>query len=125
MVAIDTPTAARSASASSTSSAVSPSPTIRPDFVVQPGRGAAGEHRQRPQVAGARSHGTLESRDGLHIVVEDVGSRLEEDRQRIGVALQVTREHFDAVSGERSRMARTVAAIAPAPPSGDRRARRR
>ena len=78
-----------------TSSRVSPMPRMMPDFVVQPGGGRSCEHGQAAGVGGRGADGPLQAVDSLEVVVQHVGTGVEDDAEGRLVALAVGDEHLD------------------------------
>src|SRR5262245_19326060 len=58
------------------------------------------EQLQRSRIAPPRARHAIETRHGLRVVIEDVGTRIEDRAQRRLAALEVGDEHLDAAAGQ-------------------------
>jgi len=96
-------------------------PTIRPDLVVRPDWAL---RASTVRIAGIRRSGAPRAGDErpFRCVIHDVGRTSTELAEPQGRPLSHSSTHLDVGSGERSRIARTQVAMAPAPPSRGRRA---
>ena len=58
------------------------------------------QHAQRTLIDRLGPYPSIEARDGLHIVVEDVGAGIENTRDGLLVAQEIRRKHFDSRFGQ-------------------------
>ena len=58
------------------------------------------QHRKRLPVIGLRANAPVEARHGLHVVVEDVRTGVEDARDRVEIAAKIRGQHFDAGLGK-------------------------
>ena len=95
------PIARRSAIVSTTSSVVSPSPSISPLFVKVSGRRSLAWARtaEADLVPTLATDLLLESGDGLDVVVEDLGTRLEDAVDQVLAAVEIRGQHLDGRPG--------------------------
>ena len=63
---------------------------------------ANAQHVERLAVVGLRAHPAVQPRHRLHVVVEDVRPGVEHARDRVEVAAEIRRQHFDARLGQRA-----------------------